>query len=146
MLWGFSPQFTVKKNMDMRERNLQNSPFWPGVGNNYDSASSIYNPAILVIINWQVSTSSSRLKIKWLFQDQYLLRQRFGNRFKWIISFNISLEEPMSANRLWSWPVDSDFPGENVKDLRMIRCRLTRIFNPEHNLSNLFLCLYCRLV
>ena len=27
------------------------------------------------------------------------------------------------------------YQGRNVKDLRMIRCRLTRIFNPECNLS-----------
>ena len=33
---------------------------------------------------------------------------------------------------------------EDDKDLRMIRCRLTRIFNPKHNLSNLFLCLFYR--
>ena len=36
-------------NMDMRERNLQNSQFWPSISNNYDSASSIYNLASFFI-------------------------------------------------------------------------------------------------
>ena len=41
---------------------------------------------------------------------------------------------------------DPDFlEGGNDKDLRMIRCWRTRIFNPEHNMSNLFLCLCCRI-
>ena len=39
-----------------------------------------------------------------------------------------------------SWFIDPDFlEGGNDKDLRIIKCRLTRISNPEHNLSNLFL-------
>lgn len=32
------------------------------------------------------------------------------------------------------------FEGGNNKELRMTRCRLTRIFNPERNLLKLFLC------
>ena len=28
-------------------------------------------------------------------------------------------------------------PGGNDKDLKMIRCRFRKIFNPEHNLSNI---------
>ena len=55
-------------------------------------------------------------------------------------------EKPMPANWLWSWYIDPDFPQEgNTKELRMIRCRFTRAFNPEHNLSKLFLCLFYRI-
>ena len=36
--------------------------------------------------------------------------------------------------------IDLDFLEEgNDKELMMIRCRFTRILNPEHNLSSLFL-------
>ena len=39
--------------------------------------------------------------------------------------------------------INPDFlEGGNDKDLRTIRCRFTRILNPEHNLSNVFLCLF----
>ena len=42
--------------------------------------------------------------------------------------------------------IDPDFLEEgNDKDFRMIRCRFTRILNPEHNLSNLFLYLFYRI-
>ena len=75
-------------------------------------------------------TSSSWLIIRWVFHDQCFF-----------------CEKSMSVNWLWRWPIDPDFLEEgNTKELRMIRCRLTRIFNPEHNLSNLFLCLCCRSV
>ena len=36
-------------------------------------------------------------------------------------------------------------PGGNDKDLKMIRCRFRKIFNLEHNLSSLFLCLFYRI-
>ena len=76
------------------------------------------------------STSSSQLKIRWVFQAQYFLLS-IGSWIKWIILHNIFYEKPMSANWLWSWPIDTDIPEEgNDTDLRMIRCRLTRIFNP----------------
>ena len=39
--------------------------------------------------------------------------------------------------------INPDFlEGGNDKVLRRIWCRFTRILNPEHNLSNLFLCLF----
>ena len=39
--------------------------------------------------------------------------------------------------------INPDFlEGGNDKDLRIIRCRFTRILNPEHSLSNLFLYLF----
>ena len=52
----------------------------------------------------------------------------------------------LQANWLWSWSIDPDFLEEgNDKDLRMFRCRFTRILNPEHNLTKLFWCLFCRI-
>ena len=75
------------------------------------------------------STSSSWLKIRWVFHDQYFF-----------------CEKPMSAKWLWSWLIDPDFLEEgNTKELRMIRCRLTRVLNPKHNPSKLFLCLFYRI-
>ena len=102
----------------------------------------------------------------------FLSSQSIEGRLKWIISYNISLQELMSANWLWTyWPrffrrsawifcmgkvwtyllkeICYEFLGmyqeRNDKDLKMIRCWPTRILNPEHNLSNLFLCLFYRI-
>ena len=115
-------------------------------------------------------TSSSRLKVRWVFQNQYALSRRFGSRFKWIISYNISLQETNASKltlKLAYWPgflkrsiwifcihkvwtyllkgICDEYMGMyqegNDKDLKMIRCRLTRIFNPEYNLS-VCSCLY----
>ena len=56
-------------------------------------------------------------------------------------------ENPMSADWSWSWSIDPDcLEKGNDKDLKMIRCRFTWIFNPEYNLSKLFLCLFTRSV
>ena len=41
--------------------------------------------------------------------------------------------------------LSSIFDEGNNKELRMIRCRLTKIFNPEHNLLKLFLCFVYRI-
>ena len=93
------------------------------------------------------STSLSQLKIRWVFQDQYFYQVRALEAESNELFFTIFFcEKPMSANWLWSWPIDPDFLEEgNDKDLRMIRCRLTKIFNPEYNLSSLFLCLFYRI-
>ena len=108
---------------------------WPGAFN-------IYKPAILVILNRQVL----HLQTGWI-SDKYFqthISQTGGAESKELF-FTIFLgDKPMSANWLWSWFVDPDFPeGGNNKDLRMIRYRFTKILNLEHNLSNLFLCLFC---
>ena len=167
-------------------RCLQQS--WPDVTNNHDSASpitmtrrrqqlwpgaiNIYKPDILAMINRQVLQAG--WKSDEFFQDQYFLSRRFGSRFKWIISYNISLQETNASKltlKLAYWPgflkrsiwifcihkvwtyllkeICYEFMGMyqegNDKDLKMIRCRFTRIFNPEHNLSKLFWCLFCRI-
>ena len=42
----------------------------------------------------------------------FLSSQSIEGRLKWIISYSISLQEPMSANWLWSWPIDPEFLEE----------------------------------
>ena len=120
------------------------------------------------------STSLNWLNIRWVFEDQNYLTRRLGSRLKWIILHNIFLWETNISKlsmKLAYWPgffrrsawifcigkvwtyllkeicykILSMHPGGNDKDLKMIRCRFTRIFNPECNLSNLFLCLCCRI-
>ena len=121
------------------------------------------------------STSLSRLKIRWVFQDQYFCQsQSIEGRLKWIISYNIFLQRANISKlimKLAYWPgffrrsawifciskvwtyllkeicykILSMHPGGNDKDLKMIRCRFRKIFNPERNLSSLFLCLFYRI-
>ena len=117
-------------NMDIREKNLQIISFeqvrrikltrclqqsWSGVTTNYDPASATvmtrcyqYLQAGNFGYDKQISfTSSSRLKVRWVFQDQYVLSRRFGSRFKWIISYNISLQETNASKltlKLAYWP------------------------------------------
>ena len=137
---------------------------WTGVGNNYDPASATVMTRYYQYLqagNFGYDkpasfTSSSRLKVRWVFQDQYVLSRRFGSRFKWIISYNISLQETNASKltlKLAYWPgflkrsiwifcihkvwtyllkeIFYEFMGmyqeRNDKDLKMIRCRLTKI-------------------
>ena len=90
------------------------------------------------------TTSSSRLNISWIFQDQSFCQVRALKSHSNELFFTIFFyEKPMSANWLWGWPIDPNFLEEgNDKDLRMFRCPFLRIIKPEHNLSNLFLCLF----
>ena len=113
---------------------------WPG-------AINIYKPAILVILNRQVL----HLQTGWI-SDKYFKTNIFSKAGALEadssgLFFTIFLcEKPMSTNWVWSWLVNPDFlDGGNDKDLRIIRCRFTRILNPEHNLSNLLLCLFYRI-
>ena len=93
---------------------------------NHRSASSIF---------------SNRLNIRWVFQDQYFLSRRFGSRLKWIICLQYFFYKKIDYE---AGLLTRVFLEEvNDKDLRVFRCRFTRILNPEHNLSNLFLCLFC---
>jgi len=133
-----------------------------------------YNPTILVIINQQVLHLQADWKSDKYFKTNIFLSQRFGSQLKWVISYNISLQETNVSKvilklacltRIFqkkyldflhsqSWNISAkkicyEFMGMyqegNDKDLKMIRCRLTRIFNLEHNLSKLFWCLFCRI-
>ena len=122
--------------------------------------------------NSQASVSINRRITRWILSSICLLSRSFGNRLKWIISYNISQQETNVSKltlKLACWPgfsrrsarifcigkvwtyllkeicyeIMDTHPGGNDKDLRMIRCRFTRILNPEHNLSNLILYLFC---
>ena len=84
-------------NMDMRERNLQNLQFWPGVGNNYDSASSVYNPASFFIFK----TVEGHMNIS----RPIILS--IGSWVKWVILHSLSLWETNVSKlivKLAYWP------------------------------------------
>ena len=115
-------------NMDIREKNLQIISFeqvrrikltrclqqsWSGVTNNYDPTSATVMTRCYQYLqagNFDKPTSltsSTWLKVRWVFQDQYVLSQRFGSRFKWTISYNISLQETNASKltlKLAYWP------------------------------------------
>ena len=89
-------------NMDIREKNLQIISFEQIRRINYiNRCQQLLWPDIVCFIIRQffgndkpVSfTSSSRLNIRWVFEDQNYLTRRLGRRLKWIILHNIFLWE-----------------------------------------------------
>ena len=76
-------------------------------------------------------TSSSKLKIRWVFQRPIFFLKALGAESNELFFTIFLCEKPVSANWLWSCPVDPDFLEEgNDKDLRMIMISLTWI-NPN---------------
>ena len=129
-------------NMDIREKYLPIFSFEQIRKINYMTRCQqaimiwhrlFYNPTMVVIINRQVL----HLQVGWI-SIEYLKTNIFVKSEHWRPTqmdalFTIFL---LQANWLRSWSIELDFPeGGDDKDLRMIKCRLTRIFNPECSLS-----------
>ena len=115
---------------------------WTGVGNNHDLKLSVFlNRWFLEIIDRQVL----HFQPGWI-SVEYLKTNIFFKSEHWrpIQMDSLFTKYLLQANWLWSWSIEPDFPEEgNDKYLRMFMCWFTKILNPEHNLSNLFLCLFC---
>ena len=114
---------------------------WIGVCNNHDSRLSFYNPTVFGNDKTGKFCIFKPVEYQMSISRPIFLKPALWKPTQMDYLFTIFL---LQTNWLWSWSIDLDFlEGGNDKDLRMIRCRSTRILNPEHNLSNLFLCLFC---